>query len=90
MLYIIMFKVLIYQFQKYLPTFILASLQKGGVLNNIIFSFSIFLIILLIFFFINFIRYIFILIGKLFPKTAIFKGILIYLTTFFEYFLVSG
>ena len=30
--------------------------------------------ILVMFFFINIIRYIFFLIGKLFPKTAIFKG----------------
>ena len=83
-----MFKVLIYQFQEIFTTFILASLQKAG-LNHISFLFSIFMIILLFFFFfINIIRYIFFLIRKLLLKTAIFKGIHIYLTTLLEYFLI--
>ena len=82
-----MFKVLI-NFQKYLPTIILANLQKvGGKPYN--FSFSIFLTVFLIFF-IKIVRYIFFLIGKLFPKTAIFKGIHIYLTSLLEHFLVGG
>ena len=70
-----MFKVLIYQFQKkYLPTFILASLQKEG-LNHIIFLFLFFWTVLHIFF-INIIRDIFFLIGKLFPKTVIYYYLL--------------
>ena len=82
-----MFKVLIYHFQKYLPTLILANIQKGG-LNHMIFLFILLCPYFLFFFFINIIRYIFFLIGKLIPKSAIFKSIHIYLTTLLDYFLV--
>ena len=77
-----MFKVFIHQFQK-----IFTYIYTWGV-KPYAFSFSIFLTVLLIFF-INIIRYIFFLIGKLFPKTAIFKGVHIYLTILLEYFLVG-
>ena len=81
-----MFKVLINQLKKQTFTFIYTSLstKKGGKLYN--FSFSILLTVLI--FFINIIRYIFFLIGRLFSKTAIFKGIHIYLTNLMKYFLV--
>ena len=83
-----MLKCLSINFKKYLPTVTLPCLQKRRGLNHIIFLFYFFFTVLLIFF--NIIRYIFFFVGKLFPKTAIFKGILLYLTTFLEYFLVSG
>ena len=84
-----MFKVLVYQFQKIFTNILHASLQKVG-LNHIIFLFLLFFFTVLLIVFINIIKYIFFLVSKLFPKTAIFKDILIYLTTLLEYFLVGG
>ena len=87
-----MVKVLVYQFQKiFVHIYTRLSTKSGFEPYN--FSFYIFFFTILLIFFIdikNFIiRYIFFLVGKLFPKPAILKGFFIYFTNFLENFLVS-